>query len=543
MAKKTEASDQKKRVAIYCRVSTFDQAKGEFTSLNSQEMDLRKYAQQQGWEVIGVYSDTASGSTVDRPELTRLLSDATSHKFDVIAITKLDRMSRSLKDFLGLDETFRKAGIDVAVTTQNIDTTTPAGKLQRTIMIAFAEFEREMGQERTRESLWNRAKSGYWLGGNVLLGYDVEKKKLVVNDQEASVVKKIYQYYLDEPSTNKVAMRLNSEGYRTKIRMTKGGKNVGGKEFNNQHVHDILKNKTYTGYVKFKGEEFRGLHVPIIDQALFDKVQARLQESKLDRHATYDKSELLLLGLTKCGFCDSGLTTSYAKDLGDKLHFYYKCTTKSKLGASKCDSRDLPAAKLEAVVEKAIMLIAAEDAFFNAAYIQIIQNDSVDLEDLKTNRDSLTRNLAQIKKEQNSLVNFIAKAGTAIEVQPITDKLSELNRQRDQVEESLKNVAGKIDLIEAQKISKSTLRKHYNKIAQFYPGMDNKKKRALITALILWIKCKVKKKEKKGTLELAFRGDGISTQEWGLDEDPQKIASSLHVDWLLGQDSNLQPIG
>ena len=123
-------------------------------------------------------------------------------------------------------------------------------------------------------------------------------------------------------------------------------------------------------------------------------------------------------------------------------------------------------------------------------------------------------------------------AGTAIEVQPITDKLSELNRQRDQVEESLKNVAGKIDLIEAQKISKSTLRKHYNKIAQFYPGMDNKKKRALITALILWIKCKVKKKERKGTLELAFRGDGISTQEWGLDEDPQKIASSLHVDWL-----------
>lgn len=224
----TPKSAEQRKVAIYCRVSAIDQGKREYSSLDTQSQLVQQYCSSKGWSVYKVYTDTKTGTTLEREQLGQLLHDAQAHKFDVVAVTKLDRISRSVKDFLELDETFTELGIDIVVTTQNIDTTTPAGKMQRTIMLAFAEFERDMIAERTRERLFDRAQKGYWGGGNVLLGYKVVDKKLVVLEEEAALVKQIFKYYLEQPSTQKVAKRLNEEGFRTKVRQTKAGKMLGG---------------------------------------------------------------------------------------------------------------------------------------------------------------------------------------------------------------------------------------------------------------------------------------------------------------------------
>ena len=150
--------------AIYCRVSTYEQGKGDFSSLDSQEKMLRQYCETKSYAIYEVYRDTESGTTLERKFLQNLLVDATARKFNVLVVTKLDRISRNVKDFLDLDETLNKLGIDIIVTTQNIDTTTPQGAMMRTIMVAFAQFERDMIAERTREKLYNQAKSGYWGG-------------------------------------------------------------------------------------------------------------------------------------------------------------------------------------------------------------------------------------------------------------------------------------------------------------------------------------------------------------------------------------------
>ena len=178
MARKHNPGKSTKRVAIYCRVSTYNQAQGDYSSLDTQEELLKKYAQARGWDVHDIYVDTKTGTTLERDELTRLLSDAKAKKFDIVLVTKLDRMSRSIRDFYEINEILVANDIDLVCATQNIDTTSSMGRFNRNMLMSFAEFERDMIAERTREKLFSQAQKGYWGGGIVPLGYDVKEKKM-----------------------------------------------------------------------------------------------------------------------------------------------------------------------------------------------------------------------------------------------------------------------------------------------------------------------------------------------------------------------------
>jgi len=142
----------KKKIAIYCRVSTDEQ------DANKQEYICKRYCEaQEDFEIYKIYKDVISGTKESRPEFNKLLEDMRGHKFDAIMVTKLDRIGRSLKHLLSLFDEFSNKGIHFIATTQNIDTSSASGKLQLQILGAFAEFERNMISERTKEGL-RRAK-------------------------------------------------------------------------------------------------------------------------------------------------------------------------------------------------------------------------------------------------------------------------------------------------------------------------------------------------------------------------------------------------
>lgn len=134
------------KVAIYCRVST------EMQDNDNQRKLCLEHCVKSGFEVFKVYEDVYSGKYAQRPAFNQLLSDMRANKFDAIIVTKLDRLGRSLQHLLDLVEEFSKRGLHFIVVTQNIDTTTSSGKLQFQIMGAFAEFERNIISERTKES-------------------------------------------------------------------------------------------------------------------------------------------------------------------------------------------------------------------------------------------------------------------------------------------------------------------------------------------------------------------------------------------------------
>jgi DNA invertase Pin-like site-specific DNA recombinase len=263
---------------------------------------LRGHAASKGWKVVRAYKEMKTGTTLDRPELTKLLAEAQNKEYDVVLVTKLDRLSRSMKDFFEINEHLVENDIDLVVTTQNIDTTSSMGRFNRNVLMAFAEFERDMIAERTREKLFTQAQNGFWGGGVPPLGYDTLDKKLIVNKKGADLINKIFHYYLETPSTTEVARRLNSEGLVTKKKKSKGGQEAGGTAFTKESVKSIINSPVYIGLVRFNGQTFKGLHEPIVDEVTFNKVQQQVNRSVTDTKVTSrSKSPLTLLGIVRCG--------------------------------------------------------------------------------------------------------------------------------------------------------------------------------------------------------------------------------------------------
>jgi len=528
-SKDSQSTSPSKRVAIYCRVSTIDQGKGDYSSLDTQAQLVQQYCASKGWSVYKVFTDTKSGTTLEREQLNNLLHDAQEHRFDVVAVTKLDRISRSVKDFLDLDETFTKLGIDIVVTTQNIDTTTPAGKMQRNIMLAFAEFERDMIADRTRERLYDRAQKGYWGGGNVLLGYKVVDKKLIVIEEEAALVERVFNYYLEQPSSYKIAQRLNDEGFRTKIRTTKANKVVGGAHFNSKHVQDLLNNNLYIGQVQYKDQVFKGLHQAIIGEELFNKVQELLAKSRDDRYITHDTSELVLLGIIKCGFCEKGLTTSFGKK-GDKKYFYYKCTVKTKLGAGNCEERDISAEQVEGLVEKLIARLGDNDSFYNAVFKQAESNEDTTLVDLKAKQHLLKENRALVLRDISKITSFITKAPEGFDTASIYEQIKLHQESQKGIEIQLGKIEKEIEVIEQTTSAKKSLKEVYSKVGKIYGSLDKSAQRRIVRALITTIEFKYKKSEDVGEIRMGFRGDGDAVESWYRNIDLDELAEKLYAE-------------
>ena len=530
MNKAQQTTAEKKKAAIYCRVSTYDQSTGEYSSLSGQEDLLRRYCELQGWEIYDIYKDSVSGSDLEREQLQRLLLDAEDKKFQILAATKLDRISRTVLDFLELDKKLREMGIDIVISTQNIDTTTSTGKMQRTILLAFAEFERDMIAERTKEKLFLQAQKGYWGGGHAPLGYDVFEKKLVVKPEESELINRIFIYYLETPSTNKVATRLIKEGFRPKQRKYLSGKSGGGGRFSKEMIKRILNNVIYIGKIKLNDQEFKGLHEPIVNEEIFGKVQKRLSESASDKYLTYQpRTELSLLGILKCGYCGHSLTAISAKKGKNK---YYKCTTIIKGSKEDCIAKALNADNLEDFVKRLIFQLTADYEFFDDLYKRINKNSSNDVIKKEVEKKELNKNLSMIKKDKTNLANQIFNIPELKEVSTIAKKLKDLELQESAVEEQLKNLDKVISQLKNQKIDKSSLQKIFKEFNIIYDNLSVENRRLMNKLLFVEIVSYNSKDKASGELELLIRADGKLKSNWPKTVNPELLSSQLRGHWL-----------
>ena len=207
-----------KNCAIYTRVSTDNQAEKEFSSCEAQEQKIKSFiASQNDWQAFKVYTDAGfSGATLDRPALQELLADLKKEKIDIVFVYKIDRLTRSPKDFYQLIEFFEQAKIDFISITERFDTSTPAGRLLRNIMLTFSQFERELTSERTKDKMLERAKKGMANGGLTPYGYKRENKKLIPHPKEAEEIKSIFESYLETGSLSKTYNITKSNGIKSR---------------------------------------------------------------------------------------------------------------------------------------------------------------------------------------------------------------------------------------------------------------------------------------------------------------------------------------
>jgi site-specific DNA recombinase len=353
------------RCAIYTRKSTSEGLDQAFNSLDAQREAGESFIASQkhaGWIALkDRYDDGGySGGNAERPAVQRLLADIEAGKIDCVVVYKVDRLSRSLLDFARMMALFEEMGVHFVSVTQHFNTAESMGRLTLNILLSFAQFEREIISERTRDKIAAAKKRGQWSGGRPILGYDLDRpnKRLVVNNQEAWQVKAIFDTYVQKESLLPALAALNQQGFRTKAWVDAKERSHGGQPFDKSTLHHLLNNIAYLGRVRHRKENYAGLHPAIIDEPLFNRVQKLLNRNRVHRGACMrNRHGALLKGLLRCAACDSAMA-HIVSCKGNKRYRYYACCKAMKRGLGSCPTSTVPAGIIEsAVVEQLRRLV------------------------------------------------------------------------------------------------------------------------------------------------------------------------------------------
>jgi DNA invertase Pin-like site-specific DNA recombinase len=342
---------QKLRCAIYTRKSTEEGLQQEYNTLESQRDACENFVASQrgeGWVLVpDRYDDGGiSGATLERPSLKRMLADIEAQRVDIVVVYKIDRLSRSLMDFSKLAETFDRHKVSFVSVTQQFNTSTSMGRLTLNMLLSFAQFEREVIGERTRDKFAASRRKGMWMGGNVPLGYDVRDRKLVINEGEAVQVRAVFETFVRIGSVTKMLPVLHAQGLRTKT----------GKAADKGYLYKIINNRVYIGETVHKGTAYPGQHEAIIDRKLWDRAHSLLKESPRKRgNTSRAQTPALLKGLL---FGPTGLTmTPTHTRRGGRLYRYYICSGMLRHGTDQSADRELASLRRIAAgeIERAVI--------------------------------------------------------------------------------------------------------------------------------------------------------------------------------------------
>ncbi|QDM34432.1 recombinase family protein [Tardiphaga sp. vice352] len=347
---------RKMRCAVYTRKSSEEGLDMEFNSLEAQREACEAFIVSQrakGWALVpDRYDDGGiSGGTLERPALKRLLAYIEAGKLDIILVYKIDRLSRSMLDFLNLVETFDARNVTFVSITQSFDTRSPMGRLVLNVMLSFGQFEREVTGERIRDKVAASRKKGMWMGGWTPLGYEVHGRKLIIHDADAEKVRGIFKRFLILKSATLLAREL----------VAKGATNRYGHLLDKGVLYKLLSNRVYVGEAVHKGTSYPGEHQAIIDRKLWDQVHALMKDSPRRRAAgARAQTPAILKGLL-FGPDGAAMSPTHTRKNG-RLYRYYISQSVLKRGTDACPVRQVPAAEIERIVIEQIrsLLLAPE---------------------------------------------------------------------------------------------------------------------------------------------------------------------------------------
>ena len=506
---KGKTSTPTTRCAIYTRKSTDEGLEQEFNSLDAQRESGEAYIASQrheGWVCLpDRYDDGGfSGGNMDRPALKRLLADIEAGKVDCIVVYKVDRLSRSLIDFSKIVEVFERHRVAFVSVTQQFNTSTSMGRLMLNVLLSFAQFEREIISERTRDKIAATRRKGKWTGGMPILGYDVDARggRLIVNENEARQVRDIFALYLDRESLLKTAMELEERGWTTKRWVTKKGHERGGKPWARNTLRSLLKQRLYLGKITYKDEIYEGEHEAVVDEEVFERVQRMLKRNgRSGGTLVRNRHGALLKGLMHCASCKCGMVHSHTMKNGTKLYRYYVCRHAQNRGWHLCPTPSVPAGEIERFVIDQIKSIGRDTDLLAEALNECRRQREEAIAALKTEERALKRELNRFITDLRSLASTAGQNGTA------TDRLADLQDRIHSTEQRATQVQEKIikltsELVDAGEVDDACMR--------FEPVWETLAAREQARILHLLIE-RIDYDGKNGTVSITFHPTGIKT--------------------------------
>ena len=448
-----EDENARKRLALYTRVSTIEQSE-EGYSIDEQERLLRSWAEKNNYEVYKCYSDRGiSGKDIkNRPALKELLKDAEEKKFDMVISWKINRISRKLADVLKIVDILEKNDITFKSYSEPFETDTPAGKMQFQMMALIGEFERGTIAQNVKMGMCAKAKSGEWCGGRVL-GYDLvpidsqegakrKKNRLTINEKEAEAVRFIFNEYVNGKGYKAITNQLNKLSYKTKK----------GNDFSVGSIREILTNPVYIGKVRYNvrqnwSEKRRrninanpiitdGIHEPIIEEGLWDKVQAIMESKKGKPSRIYD-GEYPLTGILRCPKCGAGMvisrTTNKLADGTKKRIAYYCCGAWKNKGTSVCNSNTIRVDKANEYVFTKISELLSNEKMVKSIVNNINKERHKKISPAKKELERIDKELEKIDRKKTKL--FEAYEEEIISKEEFKERKDELNKRAKSLQE------------------------------------------------------------------------------------------------------------
>ena len=485
------------KVALYARVSSDQQAEKN-NSIPSQLRLLHEYADKHNMPVYKEYIDEGeSALSVNRPAFLEMISETKKKfpPFQAILVWKLSRFARNRQDSIIYKSLLKKRGVDVISISEPIDDT-PQGQLMEGMIEVIDEFYSAVLAQETLRGMAENARKGYRNGGYPVYGYKNirifddkknPKAKYEINDNEAKIVKLIFELYAKGNGLKNIVMHLNKNGYKPRSRNT----------WSKSSIANILKNEGYIGWTVFNkkdnktyGRQFKpesewiiikNTHEPIISEELFNKVQRLIEERQpKNQPAQVTASQYLLSGLMRCGKCNGAYgVTGYGRD---KKYAYYNCIAHSKKGKDICPGHGIRADELDKeVTEQVRKLIFSEENMkklvddINSATKSLRLDYGKKITDLK-------RKISDIQIRINRQYEAIESG--IIDASLVAPRLRELKNQKDTLQEEISYCESLNNQNQPVYITRSMIEKFRKEMEQIFIGENIQEKRDFLKKFI-----------------------------------------------------------
>ena len=461
---------------LYTRVSTRNQADTEYSSLETQREKLEAYCKSQDQYVIyRVYEDAGfSADTMNRPALKEMLQDIRTGRISCVLAYKIDRLTRSVKDFHVLMDLFDRHGAKFVSITQSLDTHHPMGRLLRNILLDFAQFEREMTADRTRDKMQQRATKGLWNGGIVPFGYRNEGKRLVRHPEEAACVQFMFQQFAQDPSLTRLRAELHRRGWLSRS----------GKQWGKMTLAYILANPVYCGRTQFNDQLFQGEHEALIEEGLYHKVQSLPRDH--GRAVTKIQRTFLLKGLLRCSVCQSFMSPHYTqkrrKDQSINRIAYYRCTKTMQHSNSVCTIKALNADAVENQVVEYLSTLSQQAEWVKVTVEELNRDQKEQVRPLEQEAIRLKASLNRLEREIDRLVRGVGQ-GT-VSVQRLEDEMRRQQQEQHSLETQYQAVQRQIQEHTAREYDSEVVLRNLQNFKRIFAALLPKEKMEILRCLV-----------------------------------------------------------
>ncbi|MBE5763016.1 MAG: recombinase family protein [Clostridiales bacterium] len=431
-----------KKAVIYARFSCSSQTE---QSIEGQLRVCYEYAKRNDITVVKEYIDRAKSGTNDaRPSFQLMMKECVRKQWDYILVYKLDRFSRDKYDSAVHKHTLKQNGIKVISATENIPDT-PEAIIFESVLEGFAQYYSAELSQKVKRGLKLSYSKGLFTGGAQLYGYDIVNQKCVINPLEAQVVKKMFEMYKDGYTAEHIANELNAQGYRTKT----------GKPFYKKMIYKTLCNSKYNGKWENDGTVYTNIYPKIIDDSLWNTVNAiheRNVEAHGDRYNIYD---YLLNGLVYCGNCNSPLIGATSTSCTGRKYHYYSCRSTAPYHKG-CHNKSIPKEKLEDLVADVLY-----NSLKNKNIIEKLANALYEYS-LKQKKENIVLSMLNTRKKttQNAIDNMLNAISLGVVTKSTQTKLIELEEELEKIDVAI----SKEESASEQIISKASVLEFFNRI-------------------------------------------------------------------------------